>query len=90
MGAFRNGDDPTEAMALLNRALALPLPPEEEAKARFYIGICYRSMDDEERAMAYINKALELDPTYAPARMATMGDEIRVPERVSAGALRPF
>jgi tetratricopeptide (TPR) repeat protein len=90
MGAFRNGDDPTEAMKLLNRALALPLPPEEEAKAQFYIGICYRSMDDEERAMAYIQKALELDPTYAPARMATMGDEIRVPERVSAGAPRPF
>jgi glyoxylase-like metal-dependent hydrolase (beta-lactamase superfamily II) len=90
MGAFRNGDDPTEAMKLLNRALALPLPPEEEAKAQFYIGICYRSMDDEERAMAYIQKALELDPTYAPARMATMGDEIRVPERVSAGVPRPF
>jgi len=90
MGAFRNGDDPAEALALLTQALALPLAPEEEAKARFYIGICYRSMDDEARAMSFINRALELDPSYAPARMATMGDEIRVPERVVAGTPRPF
>jgi cyclase len=91
MGAFRNGDDPSEAMKLLRRALELPLDPQDEAKAQFYMGICYRGLEQEDQAVAYFNKALELDPSYAPARMAMMGDEeIRVPERFTAGRGRPF
>ncbi|MBI3609082.1 MAG: MBL fold metallo-hydrolase [Nitrospirae bacterium] len=92
MGAFRNGDDPTEAMMLLERALALPMEPPEEAKARFFLGICYRSMEREDLAAACFNKALELDPNYAPPRMAVMSDEemLRVPERFKAGGPRPF
>jgi Tfp pilus assembly protein PilF len=92
MGAFRNGDDPTEAMMLLERALALPMEPAEEAKARFFLGICYRAMEREDLAVACFNKALELDPSYAPPRMAMMSDEemLRVPERFKAGGPRPF
>ena len=91
MGAFRNGDDPSDAMKLLRRALELPLDPQEEAKAQFYMGICYRGLEQEDQAVAYFNKALELDPSYAPARMALMGDkEIRVPERFAAGGGKPF
>lgn len=92
MGAFRNGDDPTEAMELLRKALKLPLEPSEEAKAQFYLGICYRALEQEDVAQTYFKKALELDPTYAPARMATMSDEemLRVPERFTAGGGRPF
>jgi cyclase len=91
MGAFRNGDDPTEAMGILNRVLKLPLEPEEEAKARFYLGICYRAQEQEDLAVASIEKALELDPSYAPARMALMGEgELRVPERFTVGGGKPF
>ncbi|HET6464636.1 MAG TPA: MBL fold metallo-hydrolase [Nitrospiria bacterium] len=92
MGAFRNGDDPTEAMMLLERALALPMEPAEEAKARFFLGICYRAMEREDLAVACFNKALELDPSYAPPRMAMMSDEemLRVPERFKTGGPRLF
>lgn len=92
MGAFRNGDDPTEAMMLLEQALSLPMEPAEEAKARFFLGICYRAMEREDLAVPCFNKALELDPTYAPPRMAMMSDEEmpRVPERFGAGGSPPF
>jgi tetratricopeptide (TPR) repeat protein len=92
MGAFRNGDDPSEAMELLGRALKLPLEPAEEAKAQFYMGICYRALEQEDRAVPYFQRALELDPTYAPARMAMMGDGemLRVPERFTTGGTKPF
>jgi cyclase len=92
MGAFRNGDDPTEAMMLLERALSLPMESAEEAKARFFLGICYRALEREDLAVACFNKALELDPTYAPPRMAMMSDEemLRVPERFKTGGPRPF
>ena len=91
MGAFRNGDDPSEAMKMLNRVLKLPLEPEDEAKAQFYLGICYRALEQEDQATVYFEKALKLDPTYAPARMAMMGDaELRVPERFTVGGARPF
>jgi len=92
MGAFRNGDDPTEAMMLLERALALPMESAEEAKARFFLGICYRALEREDLAVTCFNRALELDPTYAPPRMAMMSDEemLRVPERFKTGGPRPF
>ena len=91
MGAFRNGDDPSEAMEILDRVLKLPLEPEEEAKAQFYLGICYRALEQEDKALPYFQQALELDPSYAPARMAMTGDEeFRVPERFTAGRGRPF
>lgn len=92
MGAFRNGDDPTEAMMLLERVLTLPLEPAEEAKARFFLGICYRSMEREDLAVSLFKKALELDPSYAPPRMALMSDEemLRVPERFKTGGPPPF
>jgi cyclase len=92
MGAFRNGDDPTEAMMLLERALSLPMEPADEAKARFFLGICYRAMEREDLAAACFSKALEIDPTYAPPRMAMMSDEemLRVPERFQRGGPRPF
>lgn len=92
MGAFRNGDDPTLAMELLRRALKIPMEPAEEAKAHFFLGICYRALEQENEAQACFKKALELDPTYAPARMATMDDSemLRVPERFIAGGPRPF
>ncbi len=91
MGAFRNGDDPTEAMELLQRALKLPMEPSEEAKARFFLGICYRALEQEEEAQACFKKALELDPSYAPPRMAMLSDEemLRVPELFTSGR-RPF
>jgi cyclase len=92
MGAFRNGDDPTAAMNLLQRALKIPMEPEDEAKALFYLGICYRSLELEDKAQALFKKALELDPSYAPSRMAMMSDEemLRVPERFVPGGPRPF
>lgn len=91
MGAFRNGDDPSEAMDILNRVLRLPLEPEEEAKAQFYLGICHRALEREDEAVPCFQKALDLDPSYAPARMAMMGDEeLRVPERFTVGGGRPF
>ncbi len=92
MGAFRNGDDPTEAMMLLEQALALPMEPADEAKARFFLGICYRAMEREDLAVDCFNKALSIDPNYAPPRMAMMSDEemLRVPERFKAGGPRPF
>jgi glyoxylase-like metal-dependent hydrolase (beta-lactamase superfamily II) len=91
MGAFRNGDDPTEAMGLLHRALKLSMDPSEEAKANFFLGICYRALEQEEEAQALFKKALELDPSYAPPRMAMLSDEemLRVPELFASGK-RPF
>jgi tetratricopeptide (TPR) repeat protein len=92
MGAFRNGDDPAHAMELLRQALKRPMEPAEEAKAVFYLGICHRALDREDEAVGYFKKALELDPAYAPARMAMMSDEemLRVPERFTAGKGKPF
>ncbi len=92
MGAFRNGDDPTQAMDLLERVLKLPLDPEEEAKAQFYMGICYRALEQEHLAVPRFERALQLDPGYAPARMAMMreGEMLRVPEKISARASKPF
>ncbi|MGH7275255.1 MAG: MBL fold metallo-hydrolase [Nitrospiria bacterium] len=92
MGAFRNGDDPTQAMDLLRRALKIPMEPPEEAKAHFFLGICYRALEQGDKAQACFKKALELDPTYAPPRMAMMSDEemLRVPERFTPGGPRPF
>ena len=92
MGAFRNGDDPSEAMDLLRRALKIPIEPPEEAKAHFFLGICYRAMDQEGEAQACFKKALELDSNYAPPRMAMMSDEemLRFPERFKAGGPPSF
>jgi len=92
MGAFRNGDDPSEPMKLLERVLKLPLEPADEAKALFYLGICHRSMEQENQAVPLFQRALELDPSYAPARMAMMaeGEMLRVPERITAGSNKPF
>jgi hypothetical protein len=49
-------------------------------------------MEREDMAVACFNRALELDPSYAPPRMAMMSDEemLRVPERFKAGGPRPF
>lgn len=90
MGAFRNGDDPTEAMTYLNKALSLPLEPTDEAKARFSLGLCYRSIEREDAAVACFNRALELDPNHAPSRMALMaeGEMLRVPESSKFGGSR--
>ena len=92
MGAFRNGDDPSEAMNFLEQVLKQPLEPADEAKAQFYLGICYRALEQEEQAVPRIHRALELDPSYAPARMAMMeeGEMLRVPERITAKAPKPF
>jgi tetratricopeptide (TPR) repeat protein len=78
-------------MGLLQRALKLPIEPSEEAKARFFLGICYRAMEQEEVAQACFKKALELDPSYTPPRMAMLSDEemLRVPELFTSGR-RPF
>jgi tetratricopeptide (TPR) repeat protein len=68
------------------------MEPPEEAKAHFFLGICYRALEQEDEAQACFKKALELDPTYAPPRMAMMSDEemLRVPERFVPGGPRPF
>ena len=91
MGAFRNGDDPAEAMQLLGQALERALEPGDEARAHFSMGLCYRALEQEEQAITHFNRALELDPQHAPARMALMEDgEIRMPDRFVRGAKPSF
>ncbi|MBI4576580.1 MAG: MBL fold metallo-hydrolase [Planctomycetes bacterium] len=68
--AWRNGDDPSEAEALLARALALPLESREEAWARHALGLALRAREDEEGATASFRRALEADPGFLPARLA--------------------
>jgi len=67
------------------------MEPSEEAKAHFFLGICYRALEQEEKAQACFKKALEQDPSYAPPRMALLSDEemLRVPELFTSGR-RPF
>ncbi len=85
MGAYRNGDDPSEAMGLLKKALATPLSDADEAKAQFFLGICYRSLEREDEAMVQFRKARELDPSYLPVVMAMEGVEgtARTPDRMA-------
>lgn len=86
MGAYRNGDDPAAPMTLLKKALTTPLSDADQAKAQFFLGICYRSLEQEDEAMAQFKKARELDPTYLPAVMAMEGIEgtVRTPDRMAA------
>lgn len=75
MGAYRNGDDPAEAMAYLSKALRTSLSKRDEAKVHCYLGLCYRAREDEAAARASFEKALELDPSYMPARLAMLGGQ---------------
>lgn len=75
MGAYRNGDDPAEAMTYLSKALRTSLSQRDEAKVHCYLGLCCRAREDEASARASFEKALELDPSYMPARLAMLGGQ---------------
>lgn len=72
-GAYRNGDDPAEGMALLQKALAAPLTDPELAQVHFALGLGHRTNGEEEKAAAAFREALALDPSCMPARMALNG-----------------
>ncbi len=74
MMAFRNGDDPSAAFAWLERAAAdVRLTARERAESVFYRGMALRALGDEAGAKAAFGQALGADPSFMPARLATMG-----------------
>ena len=76
MRSYRNGDDPAEGMAHLQRAIdAIAAPAQGPqratlAQAHFYMGMGHRTNGDEPRARACFNAALEALPGFEPALLA--------------------
>ncbi|ETW96283.1 MAG: hypothetical protein ETSY1_27305 [Candidatus Entotheonella factor] len=76
MRAYRNGDDPAEGMAHLQRAVEVLATPAQGpqrallAQAHFYIGMGHRTNGDESRAHACFEAALGVLPGFEPARLA--------------------
>ncbi len=76
MRSYRNGDDPAEGMAHLQRAVdAIATPAQGPqratlAQAHFYIGMGHRTNGDESRAHACFNAALAALPGFEPALLA--------------------
>lgn len=74
--AYRNGDDPAEGMAHLQRAveaIATPAPGSQRAtlaQAHFYLGMGHRTNGDEPRAHTCFAAALECLPGFEPALLA--------------------
>ncbi|MBN4071958.1 tetratricopeptide repeat protein, partial [bacterium AH-315-F18] len=73
MRAYRNGDDPSPARALLQKAFQQPLDDGEAAKVRFFLGLCLRAEEREDEAKACFREALELSPRFVPAQLALAG-----------------
>jgi hypothetical protein len=73
MMAHRNGDEPTQAWAWLDRAAADPrLGRRELAEIAFYRGMAHRAAGDETAARASFAAAISTDPGFFPARLAQM------------------
>ncbi len=77
MRSYRNGDDPAEGMAHLQRAVdaigGAPAPGPQRAmlaQAHFYIGMGHRTNGDESRALAGFQAALACLPGFEPALIA--------------------
>ncbi len=76
MRAYRNGDDPAEGMAHLQRAVEAIATPAQEpqraalAQAHFYIGMGHRTRGDEALAHACFDAALAAVPGFEPALLA--------------------
>jgi tetratricopeptide (TPR) repeat protein len=76
MRAYRNGDDPAEGMAHLQRAveaLATPAPGPQRAalaQAHFYLGMGHRTNGDEPQAHVCFAAALACLPGFEPALRA--------------------
>lgn len=77
MRSYRNGDDPAEGMAHLQRAAdaigAAPAPGPQRAmlaQAHFYIGMGHRTNGDESQALACFQASLACLPGFEPALIA--------------------
>ncbi len=76
MRSYRNGDDPAEGMAHLQRAvdtIVTPAPGPQRAmlaQAHFYIGMGHRTNGDEPQALACFQAALVCLPGFEPALLA--------------------
>ncbi len=76
MRSYRNGDDPAEGMAHLQRAVdAIAMPamgPQRAmlAQAHFYIGMGHRTNGDESQALDCFQAALACLPGFEPALLA--------------------
>ena len=74
--AYRNGDDPSEGVAHLQRVIdhvASPPPGPHQAllaQAHFYCGMAQRTRGNESQAVACFNTALTHLPSFEPARLA--------------------
>jgi glyoxylase-like metal-dependent hydrolase (beta-lactamase superfamily II) len=74
MMAFRNGDDTSRGVALLERAAADPrLTPRQRAEVAFYRAIAERANGNEAEARRRFGESLACDPSFKPALIAQMG-----------------
>ena len=71
MMAYRGGDDPGPGMKLLEKARDLAKDARPKAEAEFYLGMGYRRLHRETDAKLKFQKSLKLDPSFAPARLAS-------------------
>ncbi len=76
MRSYRNGDDPADGMAHLQRAIEAIADPARGpqrvalAQAHFYMGMGHRTKGDEAQAQACFEAALAALPSFEPARLA--------------------
>ncbi len=76
MRSYRNGDDPAEGMAHLQRAIEAIAAPAQGAmraalaRAHFYMGLGHRTNDNESQAHACFEAALVALPGFEPALLA--------------------
>jgi hypothetical protein len=73
MMAFRNGDDPSRGVALLERAAADPqLTRRQRSEVSFYRGMAERALGNEPAARARFSESLAIDASFRPAALAGM------------------
>ncbi len=72
LSAYRNGDEPTDGVKAIHKALQLGIQGTELAQAHFYLGLAHRTNGDETCAKAAFAKALQADARFMPAQLARM------------------
>ena len=70
--AYRNGDDPTQGMESIYKALVSGIEGTQLAQAYFSIGLAHRTNGDETLAREAFEQAINVDPSFMPAQFANM------------------
>ena len=72
LSSYRNGDDPTQGMESIYKALVSGIEGTQLAQAYFSIGLAHRTNGDETLAREAFAQAIAVDPSFMPAQFANM------------------